>query len=246
MSEVALDGTQPGEQPRGGIGRQFVDVGDPAHRHELERQQRQDRRRRRDHLRPGVAGLGHETGKIQGHQLGDRQVQPGHLGGAAPREGGEVDNLGAGKGFFLYSPPGGMGPGPLAGEALLGQHFGDSSAIERGVGVFEGVGDLVGRVPRPAQRHDAGTGGILGRGGLGAGLEGNEELPAPRPEIPHCAVQSLGRPAHPGCRLRRGRPLHEVGPQRLVAPLRRLAGSGEELPSWAHWIRPISLSIPCT
>jgi len=59
-------------------------VGDPSHRHELQGEQRQDGGGRRDHLRAGVAGLGHEGRQIDVDQLGDRQIEPGHPGRIAP------------------------------------------------------------------------------------------------------------------------------------------------------------------
>ena len=67
-------------------------MGDPAGAGELERQQRQDRGRRGDHRRAGVAGSAHHGGQVEGDQVGNREFQPGEGSLAAVGSSGEVDH----------------------------------------------------------------------------------------------------------------------------------------------------------
>ena len=200
---------QPGEQGAGRVGQQVIDVGHPAGAGQLQREQGQQPRHRRDDRGARIPGLAGQGGQVQGYQVGDGQQQPGQPGLGAGGEGGEVDDRGPGQ---LGVPAGGGRAGAGLGrgaaqqpaEALLGEDLPDPGAVERGpLGAQPGA-DLVHRQARPAQLEHPGAGAVLGRGGLGAGLAGRgEQLQLPGPEVAQQAGHAGAGVAGPGAGLAR-------------------------------------------
>jgi len=216
---------QPGEQGAGRVGQQVIDVGHPAGAGQLQRQQGQQPRHRRDDRGARVAGRPGQGGQVQGDQVRDGQQQPGQPGLGAGGEGGEVDDRGPGQ---LRVPPGGGRTGASGGrgaaqqppEALLGENLPDPGAVERGALGAQPGADLVHRQARPAQLEHPGAGAVLGRGGLGAGPAGRgEQFQPPGPEVAQQAGHAGAGVAGPGAGLLDGQALGEVGAQRLVSPL---------------------------
>ena len=127
---------QPGEQGAGRVIEQVIDMGHPPGGGQLERQQAQQPRYRRDHPGAGVAGRPRQGGQVQGDQVGDGEQQTGEPGGGRGGEGGEVDDLGGGQ---FCVPPGGAGADAGLGlgvaqqppEAFLGQDLPDPGAVQR-------------------------------------------------------------------------------------------------------------------
>jgi hypothetical protein len=226
---------QPGEQGAGRVGEQVIDVGDPAGAGQLQREQGQQPRRRRDDRGARIPGLAGQGGQIQGYQVRDGQQQPGQPGLGAGGEGGEVDDRGPGQ---LGVPAGGRRAGAGLGrgaaqqpaEPLLGEDLPDPGAVERGPFGAQPGTDLVHRQARPAQLERPGAGAVLGRGGLGAGPAGRgEQLQLPGPEVAQQAGHTGAGVADPGAGLGDGQALGEVGAQRLIPPLVRVPGGSEVL-----------------
>jgi hypothetical protein len=198
---------QPGEQGGAGVGGDVVDVGDAAGAGQLERQQRQHIGQGRDPRRGRVARGGRHLRHAEGNQVGDGQEQPGQPGLGPGGQRGEVQCFGAG----LDLPGGpaalGVGAAPQPGQSLIGDHLGDPGPVQRGALCGQRIGDLVDGVPGGAQFDDPRPGGVLGRSGLRAGPAGDEELPGPAAEVPHCRQQARGGVAEPGGGLAGGQPL---------------------------------------
>ena len=225
----------PANRALAGSVEQVIDVGDPAGAGQLQREQGQQPRHRRDDRGARIPGRAGQGGQVQGDQVGDGQQQPGQPGLGAGGEGGEVDDRGPGQ---LGVPAGGGRAGAGLGrgaaqqpaEALLGEDLPDPGAVERGpLGAQPGA-DLVHRQARPAQLEHPGAGAVLGRGGLGAGPAGRgEQLQLPGAEVAQQAGHAGAGVAGPGAGLLDGQALGEVGAQRLIPPLVRVPGDSEVL-----------------
>ena len=147
---------QPGEQGAGRVGQQVIDVGDPAGAGQLQREQGQQPRHRRDDRGARIPGLAGQGGQIQGYQVGQREQQPGQPGLGAGGEGGEVDDRGPGQ---PHVPAGGGRAGAGLGrgaaqqpaEALLGKDLPYPSAVERGAPSAQPGTDLIDRQALAAQ-----------------------------------------------------------------------------------------------
>jgi hypothetical protein len=115
-------------------------------------------------------------------------------------------------------------------EPFLGEDLADAGAVEHDALGGERGADLIHRQAAPAQRDDAGAGGVLARCALGAGLAGRrEELERAGAEFP---VEVDHRPAgvaEPRAGHREGEPVDVVGAQCLVAAPVHLVRGGEEL-----------------
>jgi hypothetical protein len=165
---------QPGEQGAGRVADQVIDVGDPPGAGQLQRQQRQQPRGGRDDRGARVAGRPGQGGQVQGDQVGQREQQPGQPGLGAGRDGGEVDDRGAGQPGV---PAGGgrAGAGSRLGvaqqppEALLGQDLPDPGAVQRPALRHQPRADLMHRQALAAQLDDPAAGGVLLRRALAAG-----------------------------------------------------------------------------
>ena len=224
---------QPGEQGAGRVADQVIDVGHPAGAGQLQRQQRQQPRHRRDDGGAGVAGRRDQGGQVQGDQVGQCEQQAGQPGLGAGRDGGEVEDRGPGQPGV---PPGGGRAGAGLGrgaaqqpaEPLLGQDLPDPGAVERSALGAQPGADLVHRQARPAQLEHPGAGAVLGRGASGAGLAGRgEQLQPPGAEVAQQAGHAGAGVAGPLAGLGDSQALGEVGAQRLIPALVRVPRRGE-------------------
>jgi len=87
---------QRGEQRGAGVGGDVIDVRDPAGGGQLERQQRQHIRQRRDPGRGRISRRGYHPGAVQGDPVRDRQPQPCQPGFGPAGPAGAVQCLAAG------------------------------------------------------------------------------------------------------------------------------------------------------
>jgi hypothetical protein len=220
---------QSGKQGRSRVGGQILDVGDAAHADQLQGEQREHRGGRRNHPGAGVAGGRDQSGQVERDQVRHGQQQAGQLGLRSCGQRVEVAHRRAGQLVAAGQPASGFWPAPEPVEPLRGDHLGDPGAVQRGALRTQPDRDLVDRVPGPAQLDNPGSGGVLGRRGLGARPALGEERGVPGPEVSHHRLERRGLVAEPDRRLGRRTTLHEVGAQRLVAALPGRARGGEEL-----------------
>ena len=221
---------QSGQQRRGGVGEQVIDVGHPAGGRQLEGQQGQQPRHRGNHPGTGIACRSGQRRQVQGDQVRDGQQQPGHRGVRARRQRGEVDAAGGGK------------PGVTAGggraraglrfraaqqppEPFLAQDAADGGAAQRG-SLLAGPGaDLIHRQAPAAHLDDPAAGGVF----PGCALASRRSRRGEHRQLsgPQVADQrgerAAGVPAGVGCLLQR-LALVQVSAQRLIPPLVHLPG----------------------
>jgi len=227
----------PGEQRGGGVGQQVIDVGHAPGAGQLEHEQGQQPVHGGDDPGAGVAGRGGQRGQVQGHQVRDRQQQPGPDCLHPARPGGEVQDL---RRRQVRVPPGGgrgdaglrLGAAQQPPEPFLREDLPDRGAVQRGALGGQPPGDLVCGVSLPPQLDHPAADPLFGRRGAGrrAGLlRRREQLQLPGPVLAH---QVDHRPPgvpepRPGLLIRQ--PVHVVGAQRLVPALADLPRGGEPL-----------------
>ena len=115
-------------------------------------------------------------------------------------------------------------------EPFLGEDLADAGAVEHDALGGERGADLIHRQAAPAQRDDAGAGGVLARCALGAGLAGRrEELERAGAEFPVDVDHRPAGVAELRAGHREGEPVDVVGAQCLVAAPVHLVRGGEEL-----------------
>ena len=215
----------PGSPPRGKA------LAARPRRLALEHQQRAERVERGEHLRGGVAG-----GPDQARQARARRGRAGagtarrgrsRTGSGRPlREGRPRPAPGAGRPRPLRAAPGVPGPRRAGWPTPSGRH--------RGALGGEPLGDLGNREVLGSQDEHPVADGLGLAGSFGAGLGGAEEARSARPQLGGELVHGGRRVAEAGPDVLGAGSLDEVGPQRLVAALGRLARLHEVLSAGPH------------
>jgi hypothetical protein len=231
---------QAGQQRGGGVGEQVIDVRHPPGPGELEGEQGQQPAGGGDDARAGVASRPGQGGQVQGDQVGQDQQQPGPHGVQPLRPGIPADDLGPGQvrvaaGSGRRDAGLGFWAAQQAAEPLLGEDLPDRSAVERGALAGQPGGDLIGGKALAAQLGHPSPGGVFGRGGAGRAAgpaRRGEQRQLPGPVLAREVHHRPAGVAEPGPGLGVGKPVHEIGAQRLIPPLVHLARRGEELRPW--------------
>ncbi len=184
-----------------------------------------------DHLRAGELRVAHHGVEVEPRQQRQQQEQAARPGGEGPRDQGERPDIGDGVG----QGPGAVGalligPAGQPGKALGPQDFLDGRHAEpRRAGAFEFIADVVHGEVALAQGDDAGAHRVLA--GLGLRPVGDlaEEIAVHLvAKAPAEDAEGPGLVAEPTGHLGRRGAVGEVGAQRLVLALARLARFQEE------------------